>query len=126
MLEFDYSNQQAMKVQNMSLKSKINQFKKIALTLLFVITISGVSQATGVTDSIAATYKSMNDKILVDLSGFEELPSITLVDKNLNVVAKFFGKPNDIKQEFRAIFDQATFLTEYNQRRLYLVSRAGN
>jgi hypothetical protein len=57
----------------------------------------------------------------LDFKDLPELPSLTLVDKNLNTIAKFYGDTKEIKTRFETTFNEAVFLMEYNGRKIYVI-----
>jgi hypothetical protein len=56
----------------------------------------------------------------IEILDLKELPSITLVDKNLRVIAEFFGDPSDLKDQFEVTFQSAELLSKHNNRSIYL------
>ncbi len=57
----------------------------------------------------------------IELPELKELPSITLVDKNLKVVAEFYGNPEEVKQQFEKTFEKAELLVKHNKQSIYVV-----
>lgn len=57
----------------------------------------------------------------VDIKDLPALPSLTLVDKHLNTIAKFYGDSKELKMRFGETLEDAVFLTEYNGRRIYMM-----
>lgn len=56
----------------------------------------------------------------VEISELKELPSIILVDKNLRIVAEFYGDSAEVKKQFEATFQNAERLSIYNNQSIYL------
>jgi ribosome biogenesis protein Nip4 len=57
----------------------------------------------------------------IEISELKESPTITLVDKNLTVVAQFFGNPNEVKKQFESTFHQAELLAKHNNQSIYVL-----
>lgn len=57
----------------------------------------------------------------IEISELRELPTITLVDKNLKVVAQFFGNQTEVKKQFEDTFQHAELLAKHNNQSIYLV-----
>lgn len=57
----------------------------------------------------------------LDIKDLPALPSVTLVDKHLNTIAKFYGDTKELKMRFEETFEEAVFLMEYNGRRIYVM-----
>lgn len=92
-------------------------FKKVLLFTALIIGATGFSRA-------ASTDPQQNveeGKIELEISGFKELPTITLVNKDLKIIAEFYGDYQKVKEQFQSTFSEAQFLSKYNNRSLYLV-----
>ncbi|WP_075349358.1 hypothetical protein [Algoriphagus marinus] len=93
--------------------------------LLLTLSLGTLGMVEGTTlrdsDSTAISLEEESLRIEIKLDGLPELPSLTLVDKNLNLVAQFYGNTQILKKRFEAVFQEAILLTEYNQGRIYLV-----
>lgn len=59
----------------------------------------------------------------IELPELKELPTITLVDKNLRIVAEFYGNPETVKQQYEKTFEDAKLLSKYNNQSIYLVNQ---
>jgi hypothetical protein len=67
---------------------------------------------------------STENSILVyslDFSDLKQVPTITLVDKNLKIIAEFYGEVNEIKTRFPENFENASLLGEFTNHKIYLV-----
>jgi hypothetical protein len=71
-------------------------------------------------DSIVSTENSKLAYSL-DFSDLKQVPTITFVDKNLNIVAEFYGEIKEIKTRFPESFQNASLLKEFNNQKIYLV-----
>lgn len=71
-------------------------------------------------DSVVFTENSILDYSL-DFSDLKQVPTITLVDKNLNIVAEFYGEISEIKTRFPESFQNASLLKEFTNQKIYLV-----
>lgn len=75
------------------------------------------------TFSHAASPENQNLEELeynIEISDLKELPSIILVDKNLRIVAEFYGDSSDVKKQFETTFKNAERLSIYNNQSIYL------
>jgi hypothetical protein len=59
-------------------------------------------------------------EISLDLQ--ERIPSIILVDKNLEIVAQFYGNTEEVKLKFKDTFENTQRLVEHNGQRIYLLT----
>ena len=57
----------------------------------------------------------------IDLSEVKEFPTITLVDKNLRIIAEFYGSPEEVKHQFEKTFEHAELLAKHNKQSIYVV-----
>ncbi len=71
-------------------------------------------------DSVSTTEKLIPVYSL-DLSDLKQVPTITVVDKNLNIVAEFYGEASEIKTRFAETFQDASLLSEFSNQKVYLV-----
>ena len=71
-------------------------------------------------DSVVSTENSNLDYSL-DFSDLKQVPTITFVDKNLNIVAEFYGEVSEITTRFPESFQNASLLKEFNNQKIYLV-----
>ena len=71
-------------------------------------------------DSVVTTENS-NLVYSLDFSDLKQVPTITFVDKNLNIVAEFYGEASEIKTRFPESFQNASLLKEFNNQKIYLV-----
>lgn len=71
-------------------------------------------------DSVSTTEKLIPAYSL-DFSDLKQVPTITFVDKNLNIVAEFYGEASEIKSRFAETFQDASLLSEFNNQKVYLV-----
>ena len=62
-------------------------------------------------------------EIEVQIEGFKAKPSIILVNKNLEVVAEFYGSTEKLKQQFEATFENASLLSSDQTQRIYLITK---
>lgn len=60
----------------------------------------------------------------LDFSDLKQVPTITLVDKNLQIVAEFYGEGSEIKTRFPETFADASLLGEFTNHKVYLVTPA--
>lgn len=60
----------------------------------------------------------------LDISDLKQVPTITLVDKNLHIVAEFYGEVSEIKTRFPETFTDASLLGEFTNHKIYLVTPA--
>jgi hypothetical protein len=116
-----------MKTHNLLSRWKIDQvmnLKKVFFLLfLGLATLAGVEATTlRATDSTRNYSEEKPLEFTIKINDLPELPSITLVDDKLNIVAQFYGDKNQLKKQFEKAFENATLIAEYNQRRMYLIS----
>lgn len=97
-----------LNVRNISLK-------KVLLSTALTFGALTFAQANSTENQIK---EELNYKI--EISDLKELPSITLVDKNLRVVAEFYGDQEAVKDQFEATFQSAELLSKHNNRSIYL------
>ena len=97
-----------LNVRNISLK-------KVLLSTALTFGALTLAQANSTKNQIK---EELNFKI--EISDLKELPSITLVDKNLRVVAEFYGDPAAVKDQFDVTFQSAELLSKHNNRSIYL------
>ncbi len=62
--------------------------------------------------------------ITLDFSDLKQVPTITFVDKNLHIVAEFYGEVSEIKTRFPETFTNTSLLGEFTNHKIYLVSPA--
>ncbi len=72
-------------------------------------------------DSVLSTEKLIPVYSL-DFSDLKQVPTITFVDKNLNIVAEFYGEASEIKNRFPETFVNAGLLNVYQNHTIYLVN----
>lgn len=96
------------KVQNVSLK-------KVLLFTALIFGASSFSQASTSNQNL----EEINIKI--EINGLKELPSITLVDKDLRIIAEFYGDSSEVKEQFETTFKNAEILSKHNNRSIYLI-----
>lgn len=58
---------------------------------------------------------------VIDFSELKQIPTITFVDKNLNIVAEFYGDFEEIKARFPQNFQHAFLLNEFYNQKIFLV-----
>lgn len=58
----------------------------------------------------------------LDFSDLKQVPTITFVDKNLHIVAEFYGEVSEIKTRFPETFADASLLGEFTNHKIYLVT----
>ncbi len=96
-------------------KESNSALKAIMLsTALFVGTFS-LAQANP-----AGSEESDEINYEINLS-LKELPTITLVDKNLRIVAEFYGTNDEVKKQFDQTFKHAELISKHNNQSIYLV-----
>ena len=61
-------------------------------------------------------------KIEIEISPTKEQPSIILVDKNLKVIAEYYGSKESIKKQFEETFERNSRIAEHNGQRIYFIS----
>lgn len=93
-------------------------FKKVLLFAALIFGAMSFSQAA----SSDHRQNLEEGKFEIEISGLKELPSITLVDKDLKIIAEFYGNSNEVKQQFESTFNKAEFIAKYNNRSIYLVT----
>lgn len=99
-----------------NLKENSISTKAILLsTALFLGTLPFALAASSETQKL----EEMNYQI--EISELKELPTITLVDKNLRIVAEFYGNPSEVKHQFEKTFQQAELLAKHNNQSIYVV-----
>lgn len=62
-------------------------------------------------------------EIEVKIEGFKTQPTIIFVNKNLEVVAEFYGSTEKLKQQFEAAFENASLLAGDQNQRIYLITK---
>ncbi|MDI1321363.1 MAG: hypothetical protein PSV36_01365 [Algoriphagus sp.] len=72
-------------------------------------------------DSVSSTENSIPVYSL-DFSDLKQVPTITFVDKNLHIVAEFYGEVSEIKTRFPETFADASLLGEFTNHKIYLVT----
>lgn len=83
-------------------------------TALFVGTLSLAQANPAGTDGSEDPTYEINIPV-------KELPTITLVDKNLRIVAEFYGSYDEVKKQFDQTFKHAELLSKHNNQSIYLV-----
>lgn len=68
-------------------------------------------------------YSEFAEEIEVKIEELKSQPSIILVNKNLEVVAEFYGSTEKLKQQFGATFDNASLLAGDHTQRIYLITK---
>lgn len=81
---------------------------------------AGITASKTQSSSVNSEFK---EEIEVKIEGFKSQPSIILVNKNLEVVAEFYGSTEKLKQQFEATFDQASLLAGDQTQRIYLITK---
>jgi hypothetical protein len=98
-----------------NLKESNSPLKALMLsTALFVGTFSLANANPAANES----PDEMNYEINISV---KELPTITLVDKNLRIVAEFYGTYDEVKKQFDQTFKHAELLSKHNNQSIYLV-----
>jgi hypothetical protein len=92
-------------------------FKKVLLSTALILGTIGYAQAK----SSDQLYPLEESKFEIEITGLKELPSVTLVDKDLKIIAEFYGDSTRVKEQFQSTFDRAELLSKYNNRSIYLV-----
>lgn len=92
-------------------------FKKVLLSTALIFGTIGFSQATN------SDPKQLLEEVKfeIEINGLKELPSITLVDKDLKVIAEFYGDSTQVKEQFESTFNKAGLLSKHNNRSIYLI-----
>ena len=92
--------------------------KKVLLSTALVFGAMSFSQA-----ATSDEQKNLEEgKIEIEIQGLKELPTITLVDKDLKIIAEFYGNTTEVKKQFESTFSKAEFIAKYNNRSIYLMS----
>ena len=86
------------------------------------ILLSSPSQAAKSSFSPSADSE-FKEEIEVKIEGFKAQPSIILVNKNLEVVAEFYGSTEKLKQQFEGTFENASLLSSDQTQRIYLITK---
>lgn len=60
----------------------------------------------------------------LDISDLKQVPTVTFVDKNLHIVAEFYGEVSEIKNRFPESFAKASLFGEFTNHTVYLVTPA--
>lgn len=89
-------------------------------SLVFAALIFGVISTSLASDTKAELMEETDFQL--ELSELKELPSITLVDKNLRIVAEFYGDPSEVQNRFGIILQSSALITKYNNRSIYLIT----
>ena len=115
-----------MTPQNLTVKRRNKTVSKLIPAVLFLtLSLGTLGLVEGTTlkesDSIASFLENDPLGIQLEQEQLKSLPTVTLVDKNLNLVAQFYGDPVRLKTLYADLFEEAIFLVEYNQRRVYVV-----
>jgi|GEM_PF-1566363 len=76
------------------------------------------------TDKKFKVESEANTAYTLDFSDLKQVPAITFVDKNLNIVAEFYGEVREIKTRFPETFVDTSLLGEFTNHRIYLVTPA--
>lgn len=86
------------------------------------ILLSSPSQAA-TTSSGPSTESEFKEEIKVKIEGFKAQPSIILVNKNLDVIAEFYGSNEQLKKQFGATFENASLLSSDQTQSIYLITK---
>ena len=62
-------------------------------------------------------------EIEVKIEGIKTQPTIILVNKNLEVVAEFYGTTEQLKKQFEETFENASLLASFQTQRIYLITQ---
>ena len=109
--------------QNMQKNSQSIAKKLFILGISFgSIFLSSPSQAAKLSFSPSADSE-FKEEIEVKIEGFKTQPSIILVNKNLEVVAEFYGSNEQLKRQFGATFENASLLSSDQTQRIYLITK---
>ncbi|WP_157963177.1 hypothetical protein [Algoriphagus litoralis] len=92
-------------------------FKKVLLSSALIFGTVGFSQA----NHSERNQPLEEGKFEIEITGMKELPSITLVDKELNVIAEFYGESTQVKEQFESTFEKTELLSKHNNRSIYLI-----
>lgn len=90
-----------------------NTLKKVLLSAALIFGAVTFSQATSTESQNLEDFK-------IEILDFKELPSIILVDKNLRIVAEFYGDSADVLNQFETTFQNAEMLSKHNNQSIYL------
>jgi hypothetical protein len=101
----------------------INNSKEISITKKAILFSAALFLGSLPFAQAASSEKPALDEMnyQIDLPELKELPTITLVDKNLKVVAEFYGNPEEVKQQFEKTFEKAELLAKHNKQSIYVV-----
>lgn len=61
------------------------------------------------------------EMIAIDLELQKDRPTIILVDKNLQIIAEFYGDYDGVKNKFQDTFKHVGILVEHEGQRIYLL-----
>ncbi|MFL0683314.1 hypothetical protein CLV31_13014 [Algoriphagus aquaeductus] len=91
--------------------------------LLLGLTYSPFSKAENLySKSIPSSESELLEGIEVKIEKIKPQPSIILVDKNLDVIAEFYGDQDFLKSQFVEAFDNSSLLATYKTQRIYLIT----
>lgn len=62
-------------------------------------------------------------EVLIDLSEIKTLPTVTLINKYGEVVAKFYGEKEKLTVQFPESFQKSSFLFKHGEQYFYLIER---
>lgn len=97
----------------------ISLMSKVAVFAMVGILTIGSALAT---EKKAKMESEITNAISLDFSDLKQVPTITFVDKNLHIVAEFYGEVSEIKTRFPESFADASLLGEFTNHRIYLVT----
>jgi hypothetical protein len=100
---------------------------------LFILGISiGSFLLSAPIQAESLTYKTKTSQVAdsefkgeieVQIEEFKTQPTIVLVNKDLEIVAEFYGKTDKLKRQFEDAFENASLLASYQTQRIYLITQ---
>lgn len=98
--------------------------KFLALGLVFFAFLAGASnQASAKESKVKLVSESeLLEPITVQIEKIKPQPSIILVNKNLEVVAEFYGSWEVLKEQFNQTFENTSFLAAYKSQSIYMIT----
>ena len=88
----------------------------LAFSLGFIPFVSGATEKDPLPDQIIN-----GQKLDIEIPK-AKLPAIMVIDKSLGIKAEFFGDIDQIKNDFKPIFEKTSLLLEHNNQRIYLIT----
>lgn len=105
------------------LRRATTNFSRLGLIAIIAL-LSSVGQVFATENHLTKSETSLeflDSGFSLDLSDLQQIPTITFVDKNLNIVAEFYGDFSMIKMRFPESFQEASLLNEFHNHKIFLV-----